>query len=56
MKKTVDEMKEFIKAEGKAHLVKELITGLEVTVESAVEYVYDTLTLSNEQFRTKYFN
>lgn len=50
----INEMKEFIKKNGKAHLVKELVTGMGMDVESAVEYVYDMITLTREEFANKY--
>lgn len=50
----INEMKELIKENGKAHLVKELVTGMDMDVESAVEYVYDTITLTREEFASKY--
>lgn len=53
-KMKINEMKEFIKENGKAHLVKELVTGMDMDVESAVEYVYDTITLTREEFASKY--
>ena len=53
-KMKINEMKEFIKENGKAHLVKELVTGMDMDVESAVEYVYDMITLTREEFASKY--
>ena len=52
---TIAEMKTFIKSSGSAHLVKELVENLNMDVEGAVSYVYDTLTLTKEQFVAKYF-
>ena len=52
---TTAEMKDFIKSSGNAHLVKELVEGLGMSVEDAVSYVYDTLTLTKEQLVAKYF-
>ena len=52
---TITEMKDFIKSSGNAHLVKELVEGLGMSVEDAVSYVYDTLTLTKEQLVAKYF-
>ena len=53
-KMKINEMKEFIKENGKAHLVKELVTGIDMDVESAVEYVYDMITLTRKEFASKY--
>lgn len=53
-KMKINEMKEFIKKNGKAHLVKELVTGMDMDVESAVEYVYDMITLTRKEFASKY--
>lgn len=53
-KMKINEMKEFIKENGKAHLVKELVTGMDMDVESAVEYVYDMITLTRKEFASKY--
>ena len=53
-KMKINEMKEFIKENGKAHLVKELVTGMDMDVESAVEYVYDMITLTRKEFENKY--
>lgn len=52
---SINEMKSFIKSNNKSHLVKELVTGLDMSVEDAVEYVYDHLTMSKEVFIKKYF-
>ena len=52
---TLTEMKTFIKSSGNAGLVKELVENLNMSVEDAVSYVYDTLTLTKEQFVAKYF-
>lgn len=49
-----NEMKELIKRNGKVHLVKELVTGMDMDVESAVEYVYDMITLTRKEFANKY--
>ena len=53
-KMKINEMKEFIKENGKAHLVKELVTGMDMDVESAVEYVYDMITVTRKEFASKY--
>lgn len=49
------EKKAYIKSIDKAYLVKELVLGVDMSVEAAVDYVYDHLTLSNEEFIAKYF-
>lgn len=51
---TTEMKKDFIKAQGKTHLVKELVLGIEIPVKDAVDYVYDHLTLTKEEFKTKY--
>ena len=52
---SITEMKNFIKSSGNTGLVKELVENLNMSVEDAVSYVYDTLTLTKEQFVAKYF-
>ena len=52
---TIDEMKSYIKSQNKTSLVKELVNGMGMEVSDAVEYVYDHLTLSKEDFVKKYF-
>lgn len=49
------EMKTRIKEKGKAHLVKELVNA-GYTVDEAIDYVYDTMTLTKKQFAEKYFS
>jgi hypothetical protein len=53
--KTYEEMKEYIKRNGYAHLVAELTDGTEESTKAAVEYVYDGHTMSREDFRKKWF-
>lgn len=55
IEKTLTEKKAYIKEIGQAHLVKELVTGLDMAVEDAVDYVYDQFTLTTAEFRMKYF-
>ena len=52
---TLEAMKSYIKTQGKAHLVKELVVGMDMEVSDAVEYVYDHITMSKEEFSKKYF-
>lgn len=52
---TLEAMKSYVKIQGKAHLVKELVVGLDMEVSDAVEYVYDHITMSREEFSKKYF-
>lgn len=47
--------KEYIKNAGKANRVKELVQGLDMKVEDAINLVYDELTLSHNDFIDKYF-
>lgn len=49
------EMKNYISVNNLGHLVRELVEGLEVESESAIEYVYDSKTMSKEEFVRKYF-
>lgn len=53
--KTLTEKKAYIKEINQTHLVKELVTGLGMAVEDAVDYVYDQFTLTTAEFRMKYF-
>lgn len=50
----IEEMKSYLKENGLAHLVKELVDG-GIDVDGAVEYVYDSHTLEKEAFVAKYF-
>lgn len=52
---TISEKKAYIKSQDKADMVKELVEGVDMSVEAAVSYVYDILTLTKEQFVAKYF-
>ena len=54
MKKTVEEMKTYIKENGYTRFVCELRSA-GFDLEEAVEYVYDQHTLTREDFRAKYF-
>ena len=47
--KTLESMKQFIRENN------ELVTGADMDVADAVEYVYDMKTLSKAQFASKYF-
>ena len=51
----LEAMKSYIRENNLTHLVKELVTGADMDVASAVEYVYDMKTLSKAQFASKYF-
>lgn len=53
--KKVEVMKEYIKAQNKTHLVRELVNS-GWSVDVAVEYIYDGLTLTNEEIRAKYYS
>ncbi len=53
--KNIEIMKEYLKNNNLAHLVRELVSGLGMDVNSAIEYVYDGHVLSKEQFSKKYF-
>ena len=50
----LEAMKSYIRENNLTHLVKELVTGADMDVASAVEYVYDMKTLSKAQFASKY--
>lgn len=52
---TMNEKKSYILEMNKAHLVKELVSGLDMEVKDAVDYVYDEITLTTAEFRMKYF-
>lgn len=52
---TTNEKKTYIKSMNKAAMVKELVEGLDMCVDDAVSYVYDTLTLTEQEFIAKYF-
>ena len=52
---TMNEKKTYILGMNKAHLVKELVVNGNFEVEAAVDYVYDKITLTTEEFRMKYF-
>lgn len=53
--KTLESMKQFIRENNFTALVNELVTGADMDVADAVEYVYDMKTLSKAQFARKYF-
>ena len=56
MKATIEEMKNYIKANNLTHLVREMnMDGTEAGANAAIEYVYDGHTLSKEEFTAKYF-
>ena len=51
---TISEKKAYILEKGRAAMVAELVQyGCDI--ESAVDYVYDGLTLTNDEFRMKYY-
>lgn len=52
----MNKMKEYINDNNKTHLVRELVEGLEMKVDDAVQYVYDSITMTTEQFKNKYFS
>lgn len=51
---TLNEKKAYIREMGKTALVEELVTNGDFDVETAVDYVYDMITLTNAEFRLKY--
>lgn len=53
--KNLDAMKSYIREHNFTGLVNELVTGADMDVASAVEYVYDMKTLSKAQFASKCF-
>ena len=46
---------EFIKNNNLTGMVRELVEGLGMNSEDAIEYVYDIETMSDEEFVKKYF-
>lgn len=46
--------KEFIKNNNLTAMVRELVEGLGMNSEDAIDYVYDAETMSNEEFAKKY--
>ena len=52
--KKFEDKKAYIKAHGECDAVKELVECLGVRVEDGIEYVYDMLTLSKDEFAHKY--
>ena len=50
----INEKKAYIKEAGKCNRVRELVDGLDMEVTDAVDYVYDMLTLTNDEFAHKY--
>jgi hypothetical protein len=53
--KNIEMMKEYLRNNNLTHLVRELVSGLGMDVNSAIEYVYDGQVLNKEQFSKKYF-
>ena len=53
--KNLEAMKSYIRDHNFTGLVKELVTGADMDVADAVEYVYDMKTLGKAQFVSKYF-
>lgn len=53
--KTLEAMKSYIREHNFTCLVNELVTGADMDVADAIEYVYDMKTLSKAQFASKYF-
>lgn len=53
--KDIIEMKKYIIDNNLTHLVRELVDGLEISTNSAIEYVYDQHTMTKEEFIKKYF-
>lgn len=52
MNKTIEEMKAYIVERGLQKLVKELVVGLGVSVESAIETAYKSI-IESENIRNK---
>lgn len=52
---TIETMKNYIRENNLTHLVKELVVGLGVDSASAIEYVYDSKTMTKADFARKYF-
>lgn len=53
--KNLEAMKSYIREHNFTGLVNELVTGADMDVADAVEYVYDMKTLSKARFASKYF-
>lgn len=53
--KELEAMKNYIREHNLTAQVREFVEGADFEVAQAVELVYDTHTLSNEQFKSKYF-
>lgn len=51
---TIEIKKNYIRKIGATGLVKELVSGNDMAVADAVDYVYDMKTLSTEAFVEKY--
>lgn len=52
---TIEMKKAYLKENGWAKLVRELVEGGGWEVEDAVEHIYDSKTLTREEFFAKYF-
>lgn len=52
--KTIEEMKNYLREHDLTSQVREF-TRLGCESEAAIEYVYDAHTLSNDEFKAKYF-
>lgn len=50
----IEEMKSFLKENNLTHLVRELVAGGSDS-DGAIEWVYDSHTLSRQEFLKKYF-
>lgn len=50
---TIEEKKKFLKENNLTHLVRELACNGDV--EDAIEWVYDSKTLTKDEFKKKYF-
>lgn len=53
---TLEEKKNYIREHNLSHLVRELnMNGSKEGAESAIDWVYDSETMSKAEFRMKYF-
>ena len=50
----IETMKDYLRKNNLVHLVSELVKGLDMDVDGAIEYVYDSKTLSEVEFAKKY--
>lgn len=52
---TREELKAWAKENKVSHLVAELVSGIDMDLDDALQYVWDMKNLTKEQFKAKYF-